>query len=59
MSEFESHGKLNGFFLRKHHVGIRALDVYKLKTVIDLIDKEFCGEIFSGMFGVKMIASDL
>jgi hypothetical protein len=59
MSEFESHGKLNGFFLRKHHVRIRALHVYKLKTVIDFVDKEFGGEIFSGVFGVEMIASDL
>ncbi len=58
MSEFESHGKLNGFFFRKHHVRIRALHVDKLKTVIDFVDEEFSGEIFDPIFGI-MIASDL
>lgn len=38
MSEFESHGQLNGFFFRKHHVRIRALHVDKLKTVVDFVD---------------------
>ncbi len=59
MLKFESHGNLNGLFLRKHHVRISALNVDKFVTVLDFADKKFGVEVLSIDTKILMVTSDL
>ena len=59
MLKFERHWKFNGFFLRKHHVRIGALNVDKFKSVLDFADKKFRVKVLTVNTIILMVTSDL